>query len=307
MRKIAQLYITFLVLCTGTVLAQTSFNVEADTNRILIGGQIMLELQAQIPADKEIVWPPLQDSLAEFEIIRKSTLEEELSGDLKILTQRVWVTTFDTGYAFIPALNTQVGEQRLQSQAIGILVGMPQVEPNDEYFDIKEPIDPPLNWLLIIVIALGLVALGVAVYWLITRLQKRKPGQIPAPEAAMSPYDWAKAQVERLREEKLWQQGQIKQYYSEVTQVLRQYIEREMYQPAMESTADEVTEIIRGLRPQQGLMEECEKLMALSVGVKYAKLTPTDADHYRALATLEKFLEAYKPKEEKTEDVSVSV
>ncbi len=301
------LYIVILIFCFGIAGAQTSFSVMADTNQVLIGGQVKLEIKAQLAADDEIKWPLLFDSLAGFEIVNKSSVKEEVSEGRKTLTQELWITSFDSGYAFIPALTAQVGEQMLESQAIGILVGMPEVEQTEDYYDIKEPLDPPPNWILIIGVILLLLAIGALIYWLIKRFQKRGSTEVLAPEASMTPYEWAVLQLGEIKQEKLWQQGQVKEYYSKVTLVLRQYIEREMDKPAMESTADEVTEIIRELNPGDELLEKCTRLMALSVGVKYAKLTPSESDHNVALNTLEDFLEAYKPKEEKAEDVSVSV
>jgi hypothetical protein len=283
------------------------FQVQADTNRILIGEQIRLELQAVIPEDAKVIWPFLADSLASFEIVKKGTLNEEMSGGQKTLTQEIFITSFDSGYAFIPAINLQVGDQRLESQAIGVLINIPVVEEVEDYYDIKEPIDPPLNWPLIIGLILFLIGIGAVIYWVIGRLQKRKHQAVLPPEESVTPYEWARMQLEQLREEQLWQNGKVKEYYSRVTDIMRRYIERQMGHPAMESTAYEVVEIIRSLKPGKELMAGCESLMELSIGVKYAKQTPSESDHHRALATLEDFLEEYKPKEEQKEDVPVSV
>ncbi len=305
LRQLAHIAV-LLVMCSS-IGAQTSFSVEADTNRILIGEQIRLELKGSFPEDAVINWPFLADSLAGFEILKKGSLHEKLLAGQKTITQEIWVTSFDTGYAFIPSLNLQVGDQLLESQAIGVRVNIPEIEEAGDYFDIKEPIDPPINWPLIIGLALSFVALGILIYWLIGRLQRRKRLAALPPEESVSPYDWARLQIAQLREEQLWQQGKVKEYYSRVTDIMRRYIEKQMGSPAMESTAYEVVEIIRNLKPSASLMEQCENLMELSIGVKYAKQTPKEADHHQALATLEKFLEEYKPKEEKDEDVSLSV
>ena len=124
----------------------------------------------------------------------------------------------------------------------------------------------------------------------------------------MSPYEWAMAQLDVLKNDELWQQGEVKEYYSRLTDILRLYIEKEMGKPAMESTADEVIDIISELKPGDELMERCESLMMLSVGVKYARQTPDEKEHRESLNTLEHFLEAFKPEpEEKESDVSVSV
>ncbi len=299
--------IALFLMTLGGVAAQNSFNVQADTNRILIGGQIKLQLKAEIPVTAEIKWPSLADSLASFEIVNKSDIKEKIKGDIKTVIQDVWITSFDSGYAFIPAINAQVGEQLMESQAIGVLVGMPQLEESTEYYDIKDPIDPPLNWWLILGVAHLLLAIGTLIYYLRYRAARSKPHEVRTMESAISPYDRALNELALLQREKIWQEGRVKEYYSRVTQVLRQYLEHQMGKPAMESTADEVTEIIRNLNPSKELLEDCHYLMSLSVGVKFAKLTPTEADHEKAIDTLEKFLEAYKPIEEKVEDVSISV
>ena len=302
------IHIISLWLLTFPAIAQVSFSVQPDTNRMLIGEQIKLTLKAEFPEDDKVNWPFLADSLAGFEIVKKGTLVEEYEGGIKSLIQEIWLTSFDSGYAFIPALSIQLGEERLESQAIGILVSVPEVPETEDYYDIKEPIDPPLNWPLIIGLILLFIALGVLIYWLIGKFQKGKRPAALAPEASMSPYEWALTEIEQLRRQQIWKQGKVKEYYSQVTDVMRRYIERQMHQPAMESTAYEVVEIIRGLKPGDELMERCENLMELSIGVKYARQTPTESDHHAALTTLEEFIEAYKPiEEEKEEDVSVSV
>ena len=301
-------HIAIIILLSTSSWAQTSFSVEADTNRILIGEQIRLQIKAELTGSDSIQWPPLTDSLAAFEIIKKGSIKEEIRGEAKILKQEVWVTSFDSGYAFIPALSARAGDQILESQAIGVMVGMPEVEPQQDYYDIKEPLDPPVNWWLVAGLILALLVLGVAIYFLIKRLQKRRStGKLP-PEASMSPYEWAMAQLDVLKNDELWQQGEVKEYYSRLTDILRLYIEKEMGKPAMESTADEVIDIISELKPGDELMERCESLMMLSVGVKYARQTPGEKDHRESLVTLEHFLEAFKPEpEEKESDVSVSV
>ena len=299
-------YTLCLIMVTGLLLAQPKFELVADTNRIMIGGQVKLEIRAQLDADAELKWPLLKDSLASFEIVKVGTLNEELKGGIKYLKQELWVTSFDSGYAFIPALQAQADDQLLESQAIGVFVGMPEVNEEEDYFDIKEPLDPPINWVLVGLIVLSLAVIGIGLYFLISWLQKRseKP-EILTPEAGMSPYEWAQLRLKKLKEDELWNNGKVKEYYSEVTQILRQYLESEMGKPALESTADEVMDIIKDLRPHEDLYKKCQNLMDLSVGVKFAKLKPIESDHISALSTLEEFLEAYKPKE--VDDVSVSV
>lgn len=302
------LHSAILLLIAGWLSAQTRFSVEADTNRIMIGEQIRLKIQAEFPENSKINWPFLADTLAGFEVVRKGTMNEEVRDGFKLLSQEVWLTSFDSGYAFIPALRAQVGDEVLASQAIGILVDIPKVDEQGEYYDIKEPLDPPLNWTLIIGSVLVLLALGAIIYWLIGYLRRRRNETPASARAALSPYERAMLQLQELQDEKLWQQGQVKEYYSRVTDVMRMYIEGQMGRPAMESTAYEVTDIIRSLNPRAELMERCEQLMELSVGVKYAKQTPTEADHHAALATLKDFLEAYKPIEQpKDQEHAVSV
>lgn len=291
-----------------SVLAQNSFMVKTDTNRILIGERIQLILEGRFNLEDSTYWPSFQDSLASFEILKTGDLIEEQNGGVKLISQNLWVTSFDTGYSFIPPITVHSGDKEFSSQAIGIAVFLPKIEEEGEYNDIKAPEAPPIEWLLIIGIILVLLLLGFIILRLLRYVKRAKSKVELPPIESLTPYEYAKKQLEQLVVHELWQKGQVKQYYSSLSNIVRLFMERQFGLHALESTADEVSILLEELKLQPELMSQMQQLMGLSVMVIYAKQEPTEADHRSSLNCVERFIENYRPTEiNQSEDVELPV
>lgn len=293
--------ILLAVLCATGFGQSVLFTATADTNRILIGDQINVTLKAEIPKNTKFAWPVYTDTIAGLELVESSKVDSSTSGENLVLTQRLIITSFDSGYVAFPPMVLQVGDKSVSSPAIAIEVGMPQLNAEQDLYDIKGPLDAPFNWMLVVLIWLAALVLASAVVIVVKWLKKRKNQLKLTPEQKLTPYEFALWQIQEIEKEQLWQAGKIKEYYSRSTDVLRLYMERQLGINAMESTADEVIEKIQILNLPGDLNQKSVELFRLSAMVKFAKKKPGSEEHERSMATVKAFLHHTRPVEEKKE------
>jgi hypothetical protein len=165
-----------------------------------------------------------------------------------------------------------------------------KVEVNDvkvdtlkqKMYDIKDiaKVNSPLgSWWIYLLILLAIGVIGYFVYKFIKKRQSQ-----PKVEAIVytSPIEKATSLLQQLEKKELWQKGEIKNYYSELTDIARNYIEEEIHIPAMESTTSELIEGLRKAAKQQKLklsnetVENLEKVLKQADLVKFAKVKPLD-------------------------------
>lgn len=290
-----------LLLFNATLLAQSpSFGLEADTNTILIGEQVKLKLNATIAASEPFQWPVLPDTISRLVLVEVGPLDTVEMKETLQLQQLLTITSFDSGTVAVPALQLKVGNDSAFSEPLAIEVGLPEVADDENFYDIKAPLDAPFSlwdyayWLLLPALIL---LVGLLVWWFI----KRREGQgSPAKkEPALPPYDLAMRQLQELEDEKLWQDGKVKLYYSRLVDVLRIYLEREFAIKAMESTAGEVAQKINRFSLPE--LSDLQNMLATSAMVKYARENPLPEENRRALELVRIFVDRthVKPKEEK--------
>jgi len=149
-------------------------------------------------------------------------------------------------------------------------------------YDIKDiaKVESPLgSWWIYLLVLLVIGVIGYFVYKFIKKRQSE-----PKVEAIVytSPIEKATSLLQQLEKKELWQKGEIKNYYSELTDIARNYIEEEIHIPAMESTTSELIEGLRKAAKQQKLklsnetVENLEKVLKQADLVKFAKVKPLD-------------------------------
>ncbi len=284
-------------LCFFAGQAQLNLTATADTNKILIGEQFDVRLTATVPEGTSFTWP-LPDSLVGLEVIRATKVDTALKGDLWELTQTLTLSAFDSGYFAFPPQPLSVGEKVYYSEAIPVAVFLPELSEDQEFFDIKDPLGVPWNWWFIALLVAGLLVLIAGGIWGYRYFQKHKNPVYTPPEKAIPPYEWAIGELKKIENKQLWQKGKLKAYYSAVTDVLRQYMERALALNAMESTAHEIGLKLEHLVLSNALQQKVKEALHTSEMVKFAKEHPVPAVHEQTLETAYAFLEATKPKEE---------
>jgi hypothetical protein len=287
--KSAGLLLLLALLTLQPVRAQeVSVNAKVDSMLIFIGGQIDLTLEVSQPAGTQINFPLLTDTITKsIEIVNRGKLDTSRLDNNRLLIKQVYrITSFDSGVHLIPAIRFELADetarQLLETQPMALKVINPfdEVDPEKGIYDIKQPINTPfllsellryLKYLLLYVVIAAVVILLVLWY------KKRKsPLAFLVKEKPIDPpHVIALRELERIREEKLWQKNQVKRYYSEITDVLRQYMETQFEFPAMEQTSDEIITSLKTIDTfEKGTLEPVSKLLELADLVKFAKHTP---------------------------------
>lgn len=296
-----------ILLISVVALAQpVRFSAEIDTNKILIGDQFRLQLKGEVAEGTNFQWPIIPDTVSGLDFVDISKIDTLSKDGVWKLSQKLTLTSFDSGYVAIPPLTLKAGNDEASSQALAVAVEFPQLSEEQDLYDIKEPLEPPFNWIPILIGAAIVIILGAAIWFLLQWLKKRKNRVELTPEQMLTPYEYAQLQMTEIEKEQLWQAGKIKEYYSRLTDVMRLYMERQMGINAMESTADELIEKMRGIRLPKELQERIDELIHLSALVKYAKEKPGVGQNESALKTVKAFLEQTKPAE-KEENAELSV
>ena len=305
----------FFVLLAVTGNANTpTIIAKADTSQIRIGEQFHLHLSATVSQSTRVNFPLFTDTFNHFEIVNKSNIDTTSSGKNKEFTlqQQLTLTSFDSGYFVIPPLPFVVTENQGKSdtiltEAILITVITVPVDTTKDIRAIKSIIDVPFPWqeYLIYFFLAGIVA--AIIIYLYYRF-KKKEIKIFTPKIPDRPaHEIALESLKKIEEEKLWQQGFTKRYFSDVTDVLRQYIERRYSINAMEQTTDEILNYFANGIVREEEKEKLRFILKLADMVKFAKAQSYPSENESTMQFAYAFINNTRPviKEdfEKAEDL----
>lgn len=283
----------------GGVLARAA----VERTELLIGDQLWLTVKVSAPPGTEIGAIRL-DSLEAYpaiELIETRPASTVTESPELLIDQRFRVQTFDTGYVYIPELfvTYQTPDGRTDTaytRRIPLSVrGLPVTDEN-ELQDIKDIIEEETRitdyWPVFLGVGL-LVLAGLAFSFWRNRAARQAPTPPPPP---VPPHERALAQLEELDNKQLWQAGQIKAFQTELTYILRAYLEARYDVPALESTTRELE---RELRKRRLLGEEkredLAELLRLADTVKFAKAEPPADVHQQGLERVRAFVLATVP------------
>jgi hypothetical protein len=306
--------IILLIFCVALAHAQTpTIAARTDSAQYKVGEWIFLRVAAELPSGVDSLAPAAKDSLGSFEILN---VETSRPGNGK----QEWVfklTLFDTGTVFIPPVafsyrNRPDTLQRIAySNPISLsIVGIP-FDPKGDIKDIKPPLDAPWKFedflpYLIALLVLALIFLGYAYYrkW----KKHREVGFVP-DRPAIPPGQVALMALRVLEDKHLWQQGKAKQYYSEVTEIVRRFLEDQYGLLALESTSDEILAQLLKLPEAQALLTDFRSFFTTADLVKFAKYLPSPEEHDNELRWAYEIVRAMiptptpQPEEQEVENV----
>jgi len=287
-----------LLLLTGKPLFPQDVRVTArlDTGAMLIGDHVGLKLQFNGPAGSQVLWPVFNDTILQnIIIIGRSKIDSSFSKNKKdlTLTQELNLTCFDTGvYTFpqIPFRYRLLPDTSVKTASTGLsmlMVHTVKVDTTNVIKPIKGPLKIPITFLEMlpyILLALALIALTLILIWYIQKRKKNEPLIQIRPKGKLQPHEKALRDLEKLRIRKLWQEGHIKEYHSELTDILRTYIEEGFGIPAMESTTFEIIEKLKQVNDfTEPVIEKVKQILQLADMVKFAKRIPLPQDNENAL------------------------
>jgi hypothetical protein len=303
-------YIIALILIAGPlaeVLGQyTGAVTTLEKNSIVIGDQVKIQLNVTVPAGSRVQWPMLLDTIAQqVEILRKSGIDTVSSDREKFtLKQELIVTSFDSGSYIIHPIffkyNRGGDTVTYFTETLPVTLDVQTIQ-TDQAQDIK-PIKPPLKapvtfrevlpWILLLLLILAIAGL---VYYYLKKRKTRPPVVTSRLSTAVPPYEAAIDALESLRVKKLWQSGQVKEYYSELTEIIREYIELRFPVRALEMTTSEIYDALKKVDVNATSREKLNRILVLADLVKFAKEQPLPADNEQSFDRCVEFVRETKP------------
>jgi hypothetical protein len=268
-------WIWWLMVAAVAQGQEVRLSATASQQRILIGEQLQLTLQAKLPANRTVDWFQL-DSFPHFEILHRSAIDTQRSDNTITLVQNIQLTSWDSGRWSIPALSLRRSNR---TNPIVIDVGYLPLAPEQKYNEVKDVLDVQQGsrttwyWYLI-----GAGLLLLLVFLLFPGKKKKEDEGRPASETA---YRDALKNLDAL--EKRAESADSKIFYTDLIQVFRAYLAlRKGFYSLSKTTGD-----ISAQLPAWGLGAEraaqLSDTLQLSDGVKFARFEASAADRKASL------------------------
>ena len=281
---IKKLYaILFLFVALTAFGQQKPVQTSIDSTKIKIGSQAKLTLKATVDTSAKVSFPQGK-MFGQLEVINSYPVDTIRKGAIYELVKKYGLTQFDSGRYVIPRLPVVINNKTIQTDSLALEVNNIVVDTlKQKMFDIK-PVVTVKNdysvWIWFFITLLVLGGIGYGTWWY---LKKRKQQPVKAiPTVVITPIEKATAELQNLEKKELLQRGEVKEYYSELSDIARTYIEEAVHIPAKESTTGELIEAMRNavLRKKMSLkqdtFEQLEEVLRAADMVKFAKSRPLD-------------------------------
>lgn len=302
LRKYIILFISTLYL--GSVSAQTfSVSAAVDSTILLVGEQAKLTFEVIQTKGQHIQFPLLSDTIVSgLEIVDRLPMDTQVIGNNQMrVSQSYVITSFDSALYFIeqqPFVNNT--DTQFSSSCSLKVISIPVDTTQHAIADIKPNYSPPFNWPLFwrilvgVLVGAGLIALAIYLY-LKYRKQKHVVEADKQEYDSRSAYEIAIDRLSAIKNEKLWQQNRPKEFYTQLSDVLRDYISRRFNINASEQTSGDVLNAIYPeLKKKKESFVLLQHVFQLSDLAKFAKYQPLIEENEKSLAQAFQFVEDTK-------------
>lgn len=315
----------FTICCFFVLLslnAQVSVSAVLDNNKALIGDQINLHLEANYPSGSEVASVDLSvlDSIIAkadpsspdtnpgvLEILQQSEWETLTNGSTTTYRKDIKLIAWKEGVYFIPPIrfifkNGSNSRAEVSNQ-LTLLISSP--------IDTGETVDTtniaPIKGILAeewrfsdflpLIYTIGAIVLIIlAIVVLIIYIARRKQGPPPIQIAQRPAHEIALQKLQTLKAEEVWQKGNFKEYQSQLTYIIREYIENRYKKPALESTTGQILSDLKQVDFPDQLVEKMREMLQLADMVKFAKAVPPEATNIRLMEEAEDIVQSTKQK-----------
>ncbi len=287
-RTILSCLVLLTVAQWGTLRAQDiRARASVDSTNYLVGDWITVHVLLTHPPGATF-HPLLGDTLGGFSVIRKDPFLDE-NGEA---VGSIVLAKYDSGAAEIPPmpfLASVPGDtvvRTVQTNPLAVTIHTVSVDTSKAIKDVKPPLTIPFT-LAEILLSVGLVIAAAVLAVFLYRYWKRRSGKergetyVPPPRPA---HVIAREQLGMLKEKKLWQHNHIKEYYSELTDIVRRYLENRYHVRALEQTTDEIMDAVRMFSLPSPVYGELGSMLRTADLVKFAKFVPGVHDHEESMA-----------------------
>ncbi|MCX7983750.1 MAG: hypothetical protein N3A63_02465 [Bacteroidetes bacterium] len=292
--------IVLLLILALPVQTQQRLYLKAytDSTEYTIGDRVDLHIEVRTEISIDSIAPMLSDSLGSFEVLHVQRNDSEFFWT-------VYLSTTDSGRVVVPPIpfryfvNTDSTPHVAYTNPFYLTFRPVLVNPHGDIKDIKPPLSAPLEFedVLPYLIVLVVIALSISVWYY---FKKKSYSQHSHEEMRINipPHKEALAALRQLEEKKLWQQGFVKEYYSEVTTILRIFFEKRWSILALESTTDEILHQMKRIPEALLVWGDLEWCLRTADLVKFAKYIPSPEENERILQHAYAIVRIMAPKEQ---------
>jgi hypothetical protein len=281
---------SLVFLCALAAQAQLiSVMSEVDRDSMMIGDHVIYNIHVEAAENVSFMLPEIRDTLSRnLEVLFPISADTLREDGRMVVDHSYMITGFEAGIQMVPVQPVvyQVNERIDTALSMPILLQVfePVVDTTQQIKPIKPPINTPVTLAEIIpwvVVGIGgwmLATLIIALVWM--HRERKKDPEIFTVKPLEPAHVIAFRELDRLKEEKLWESGRVKEYYTRLTDITRHYIERQYGIPAMERITNEILEAFRRSNTENGLLDDMLKeLLELADLVKFAKEDPLPVDN----------------------------
>ena len=273
----------YIAMMLVMALNAQEVRVETDKQHIKIGEQIKYKISVETSTEEGVLFPDGQTFLP-LEMVRASVIDTLRENKKFRLEKEYFLTQFDSGSYTIPPQRIKINTRDFYTDSLIVEVGTVAIDTlKQPLYDIKPIVEvsaPPISkkWWLIAGLFILLI-IGLLLYFLIFRKKKLSVGK---QRRKLPPFERAIQDLKNLQNSKYLIQSKHKEYYSELTDIVREYLEDEVHILAKESTTDELLAKIQLLQENGKLnlsndtIINLKRVLQTADLVKFAKSKPSD-------------------------------
>lgn len=273
----------FITLVRSSFAQEITATASTDTTDYLIGDQIKYSLVIKMSNDVFIINPFFRDTLKNIDVISIDGPNVEESGQQKVVKYLTVLSRFDSATITIPSIRIEYRTKNdttlksIESNSVTFNVHRMDVSVEEEIKDIKPPIRL-FDYYFLIYILIGLIVLSILVYYFIWRkyFRSKKELIVIKEEQNLLSHQLALKQLEQLEKEQLWQKGLVKEYHSRITEIIREYFEKQFGLPALERTTSESLHLLKNHKQGIKVLDITEQFLNNADLVKFAKYIPME-------------------------------
>ncbi|MEC7646107.1 MAG: hypothetical protein VX689_01330 [Bacteroidota bacterium] len=278
--------IIYILLINQFAFAQTA---TLDTNFILIGEQIKLNISNNINETNK--WPTYEDFLIDgLEIIKA----DKIDTNNNTISQNFIITAWDSGTYYIPPITFS---EKSKTEGILLTVATINIEEGAELKDIKAPMNAPIGWSDIWPWITGILIICLIFYILKKYFSTKKKTIISKPKIIIPADVTALNQLSKLEKAKLWEQGNIKEYHAQLSEIIRRYMENRFKFIALELTTDEILRELKSIVSDE-LSNNLKTILQRADLAKFAKSKPIDNENTESMRLAKQFVQSTKKQQE---------
>lgn len=318
-RKLIYRFLLLVLLCVPTMKSHagnTIVNVKLDSAKVMMGKTVKLHINIVKDAGSTgIILGTDSTMLGDIDIVKRDKIHTKtLDNNREEISQTVTLQPFEPGNYDLPPIKYFVNGDTIMSNQEHLVVDSIKVDVKGEIKDYKPIVGVPFKlidyipniianywwaWLL----GLALLAFLIFAYF---KWYKKGINPFKPEKKRLPPYEEAILALNNLKSRQLWQNGQHKEYYSCLTDILRVYIERRFGINAVEMTSSEIMEQIKHNEEALQVKDQLSEVLEIADFVKFAKMQTLADDNEVAFQRTLNFVEQTKPApivEEGKEDV----